>query len=93
MEDIGIMMAVGGNQWVCIKIYFILCLYYTAPSILIGSALNYLFVSQPGDLFPDFFYIHSIAILIYLFCLGLVVVPFVYIATLRDTYQSIRRVK
>lgn len=93
--DFGVMMAVGGNPWVCVKIHLCLLTLLLVPSFFLANILNFILVQESGKenflsdfVFSEFYCIITAAVLSFL-----VAVPSVLIATRKDAYSSIRRQK
>lgn len=93
--DLGIMMAVGGNTWVCVQIHLIFILLQTFPGFLLAQVLNYAIVPDLGSshFWVDFLWVEIYGLLAYT-CIVLVFgVPSVLLATTKDAYSAIRRLK
>lgn len=95
MSDLGVMMAVGGNAWICVQIQIVLILIQTFPTYILANLINFLLISsEPSQSFlMDLLIIQFTALFVYLSVVIFIGVPFVYIATLKDPYASIRRLK
>jgi hypothetical protein len=95
MSDLGVMMAVGGNAWICVYIQILLIFIQTMPAYVLANVLNFVLVPDPGStrFLMDFIMIQLQALLIYFSIVIVIGVPFVYLATLKDPYASIRRLK
>jgi hypothetical protein len=93
--DLAIMMAVGGNQWVCVQIHLYFIALQTFPAFLLANLLNF-------TLIPELFFEKNTMdlILIEAYSLGVYVllsfflgIPSVLLATRKDPYSTIRRLK
>ncbi len=93
LGDLGIMMAVGGDPWICVKIHNHLVFYLTFPAYVLGTLLNYTLIPDPDPELSQFFMIQVYGLTSYILVLLIFGIPAVYIATLRDPYSTIRRIK
>jgi hypothetical protein len=95
IADFGVMMAVGGNSWVCVQIHVLLLILLITPGFLIANILQFLLISD--SIAPLSYYnlvvIEITAILSGISCILLFGVPSALLTTLRDPYSSIRRMK
>lgn len=95
MSDLGVMMAVGGNPWVCVSIHIHLVFLMTFPSFAIADFLNYAFISghETKTFWTDFLQIQAYSLLSYIGLVFITGIPSVFLATLKDPYSAIRRIK
>ncbi|NCN09549.1 MAG: hypothetical protein GW938_06850 [Leptospira sp.] len=95
IADFGVMMAVGGNSWVCVQIHCLLLLLLITPGFLFGNFLQFIWItdSVSSISFYDLVMVELIAGLTGLFCILLFGIPSALLTTLRDPYASIRRMK
>ncbi|WCL48114.1 hypothetical protein [Leptospira sp. GIMC2001] len=93
--DLGIMMAVGGNPWICVQLHLILIFLQTGFSFILANGIIFFLIPDPGSsrFLLDFVKIEIIALLTYFLVVCLIGIPSVLLATLKDPYSSIRRLK
>jgi|JI8StandDraft_1071087.scaffolds.fasta_scaffold230156_2 hypothetical protein len=95
IADLGVMMAVGGNSWICIQIHTILLFLLILPGFLFGNILNFFFIQEVQSSFSliNLLTIEIYALAIAVFCILLFGIPSAWIVTSRDPYTNIRRKK
>lgn len=95
MSDLGVMMAVGGNPWICVQIHIYLIFLLSFPSFILANFANYAFLpqTQTSNFWMDWISVQSYALLTYVFLVLLLGIPSVFLATLKDPYSTIRRLK
>lgn len=93
--DLAIMMAVGGNQWVCVLIHLYFIILQTFPAFLLANLLNFALIPELLSEINliDLFMVQVYSLSAYAILSFLLGVPSVLLATMKDPYSTIRRLK